>query len=254
MAELRVKGTGTLKLFESDNTSSVTIASPASLSANKTITLPDADVTLASGTMLATDGSGASLTSLNASELGSGTVPTARLGTGTASSSTVLYGDQTYKAEPGGNNTPAFQVYLTGDQTIANDTLTKVAMTGEIVDTDSAYDNSSNYRFTVPAGEGGKYFFFWRIFCHVNGSPVTGANVPLYKNGSAYTGTASNWGMRIDDSNGFDYLALSGSYIVDLDATDYVELYAKALTVDSSSSVLLTANALGFGGYKLIGA
>ena len=28
MAELRVKGTGTLKLFESDNTSSVTIASP----------------------------------------------------------------------------------------------------------------------------------------------------------------------------------------------------------------------------------
>ena len=102
MAELRVKGTGTLKLFESDNTSSVTIASPASLSANKTITLPDADVTLASGTMLATDGSGASLTSLNASELGSGTVPTARLGSGTASSSTVLYGDQTYKAEPTG--------------------------------------------------------------------------------------------------------------------------------------------------------
>jgi hypothetical protein len=101
MAELRVKGTGTIKLFESDNTSSVTIASPASLSANKTITLPDADVTLASGTMLATDGSGASLTALNASELGSGTVPTARLGSGTASSSTVLYGDQTYKTEPG---------------------------------------------------------------------------------------------------------------------------------------------------------
>jgi hypothetical protein len=52
--------------------------------------------------MLATDGSGASLTALNASELGSGTVPTARLGSGTASSSTVLYGDQTYKAEPTG--------------------------------------------------------------------------------------------------------------------------------------------------------
>jgi hypothetical protein len=102
MAELRVKSTGTIKLFESDNTSSVTIASPASLGADRTITLPDASVTLASGTMLATDGSGASLTALNASELGSGTVPTARLGTGTASSSTVLYGDQTYKAEPGG--------------------------------------------------------------------------------------------------------------------------------------------------------
>jgi len=102
MAELRLKSTGTIKLFENDNTSSVTIASPASLGADRTITLPDASVTLASGTMLATDGSGASLTALNASELGSGTVPTARLGSGTASSSTVLYGDQTYKAEPTG--------------------------------------------------------------------------------------------------------------------------------------------------------
>ena len=38
----------------------------------------------------------------NPTNLASGTVPTARLGSGTASSSTVLYGDQTYKAEPGG--------------------------------------------------------------------------------------------------------------------------------------------------------
>ena len=50
MAELRVKGTGTLKLFESDNTSSVTIASPASLGGDRTITLPDADVTLGDNT------------------------------------------------------------------------------------------------------------------------------------------------------------------------------------------------------------
>ena len=48
MAELRVKSTGTLKLFESDNTSSVTIASPASLGGDRTVTLPDADVTLVS--------------------------------------------------------------------------------------------------------------------------------------------------------------------------------------------------------------
>jgi hypothetical protein len=51
MSELRVKSTGTLKLFESDNTSSVTIASPASLGADRTITLPDGDVTLIAGTM-----------------------------------------------------------------------------------------------------------------------------------------------------------------------------------------------------------
>ena len=51
MAELRLESTGTIKLFESDSTSSITIASPASLSSNRTITLPDGDVTLVAGTM-----------------------------------------------------------------------------------------------------------------------------------------------------------------------------------------------------------
>jgi len=46
--------------------------------------------------------SGVNLTALNATNLGSGTVPTARLGTGTASSSTFLRGDQTYAAAGGG--------------------------------------------------------------------------------------------------------------------------------------------------------
>ncbi len=40
--------------------------------------------------------SGANITSLNASAISSGTVPTARLGSGTANSSTFLRGDQTY--------------------------------------------------------------------------------------------------------------------------------------------------------------
>ena len=46
-------------------------------------------------------GSGANLTNLDASDLASGTVPTARLGSGTASSSTFLAGDSTYKTVTG---------------------------------------------------------------------------------------------------------------------------------------------------------
>ena len=42
-------------------------------------------------------GNGSGLTALNASNLASGTVPSARLGSGTASSSTFLAGDSTFK-------------------------------------------------------------------------------------------------------------------------------------------------------------
>ena len=50
-------------------------------------------------------GSGASLTALNASNLGSGTVPTARLGSGTANNSVFLRGDNTWATPSGGSST-----------------------------------------------------------------------------------------------------------------------------------------------------
>jgi len=55
--------------------------------------------TIPSGVTLANSGT---VTGLPASAINSGTIAAARLGSGTASSSTVLYGDGTFKAEPGG--------------------------------------------------------------------------------------------------------------------------------------------------------
>jgi len=65
--------------------------------------------------------SGINFTALNATNLGSGTVPTARLGTGSASSSTILYGDNTWAA-PGGVSNMYMTTQVSRDMTAASGT------------------------------------------------------------------------------------------------------------------------------------
>jgi hypothetical protein len=262
MAELRVKSTGTLKLFESDNTSSVTIASPASLGADRTITLPDASVTLASGTMLATDGSGASLTALNASELGSGTVPTARLGSGTASSSTVLYGDQTYKTEPSGFDVTSITgqtaldaipdnddelvlsdagtlkkidyKYLapvgsimgffshTTQHTITDDTYTKILLSS--ADMNRGLTFASN-QVTIPSGEDGDYYVQTQVQfnSYANGG-LEYSTVRIDKNGSPLKYFENNF-QQADGAGSSKKFSNNGSWVLRLNATDYLEIF-----------------------------
>jgi len=86
----------------------------------------------------------------NATNLASGTVPTARLGSGTASSSTVLYGDQTYKTEPTGGK--VLQVVQATATTAKSTTSTSYAASGVSVSiTPSA--TSSKVLVLVGGGE-----------------------------------------------------------------------------------------------------
>ena len=76
--------------------SGVTTSTTFSGSGASLTSLPAANLT---GTLPAINGS--NITNLNASNIASGTVPTARLGSGTANSSTFLAGDSTFKTVTG---------------------------------------------------------------------------------------------------------------------------------------------------------
>jgi hypothetical protein len=125
-----------------------------------TITVPSGatlDISSATLTPPATlpASSGVNLTALNASNLGSGTVPTARLGSGTASSSTVLYGDQTYKAEPTGGKILQVQGASTSiaDSTTSNSFVTynHLAPTITCASTSSKVFITTGWNYISPA-------------------------------------------------------------------------------------------------------
>ena len=213
MAELRVKGTGTIKLFENDNTSNVTIASPASLGADRTVTLPDADVTLASGTMLATDGSGASLTALDADNISAGTLAVARGGTGAAT-----------LAAAGLANTPAFNAYLSANQVLTANTSTKVTFDTEWFDTDGCYDKDTNYRFTPTTA--GKYLISASVQCYGNGGTSTLQRIYLQikKNGSAWARTT----FDIRDTGYYEGVPTLTNIMDFNGSSDYAEVWVEA--------------------------
>lgn len=152
----------------------------------------------------------------------------------------------------GGTNTPAFSAYLSSTQSLTHASITKIQFDTEHYDTDSAYDATTNYRFTVPTGKGGKYLVTGQLFIEGNAtSKANGVNAYLYLNGAE--------AMRC----GIDFRAYPGTNHspsfatnMNLSAGDYLELYARWDSPDSSSASCFGSSSAQyrshFGAYKII--
>jgi len=200
----------------------VTVPSGVTLDAsNATLTLPDNSVSLAKLTA-----------------------------TGTKDSTTFLRGDNTFAAA-GGANTPAFEAYLSSITAISHNTATKVPCNTEVIDTDSCYDNATNYRFTPNVA--GKYYFYFNLRGWSGGSAPDGTRfivIRPYKNGSSvapYNGTDTN-------DNTARAPQMTASTVIDMNGTtDYVEFYATIYAENlSSSGVGILNDHTSFGAYKII--
>jgi len=149
----------------------------------------------------------------------------------------------------GGTNIPSFQVTRSTNQSIPHNTNTKIQFNSEVFDTDSAYDNATNYRFTVPTGKGGKYF----VYCFISLGTTGGAtrdyalSLTIYKNGSGVFGTYHGMIMA-----GQENMLISINNVVELSATDYIEIFSNNFDYSSSGALNVLANRAVFGAYKLI--
>ena len=153
----------------------------------------------------------------------------------------------------GGDNTPAWQVYLSATQTPPDDAFAKVACNSVLYDTDGGYDETTNYRYTIPSGEGGKYFIYGQIqmYSTAGGDTQVQGYLQIRLNG---TSVAHNqWYANVKGKTYSPNL----SWVFDLSAGDYLEMWGVSNVSPNNDTQRWTGGtaplATTWGGWKLIG-
>ena len=148
-------------------------------------------------------------------------------------------------------NTPAFEAKMSGNQTLSDDTQTKIQFNTEVFDSEGNYDHSTNYRFTPTTA--GKYLIY--SYARLESSSHTTlvqADLIIYKNGSAYSGS----GINFNQNYGQDHSSIINNIIDFNGSTDYVEIYGR-INVTSGTPAVVAATftqSAAFGAYRIVGA
>ena len=141
-------------------------------------------------------------------------------------------------------NTPAFAAYMSTDQSVADNTEVKAQINTEVIDTNSCYDPTTNYRFTPNVA--GKYII-GAITRHSN-FDAGRASITV-----KFNGAAQNSGFLCETGNSGNYQGYGISKIFTFNgSTDYVECF---FYQNSGTSKSFQGDNYGtyFWGFKLIG-
>jgi hypothetical protein len=151
----------------------------------------------------------------------------------------------------GGVNTPAFLATLSANQAVSTNTETKIQFNTELFDTANAYDNSTNYRFTVPSGESGKYFIYCGYETGVSAANTDYNDIRLFKNGtSTYYSSMNSESLSNAAFNRFPHKI---NIVDDCSVGDYFEVYARIGGSQATSpNIHGGSNRTFFGAYKII--
>ena len=145
-------------------------------------------------------------------------------------------------------NTPNFHVTRSGDQSISNNTATKIEFNAETYDTANAFDSSTNYRYTPQTS--GKYFLYAHVYI-ANGSSATMEEytVNIYKNGAKIAGNSLD---HRSSGLGYNFMVPVSTVVESNGSSDYYEVYANVNWGGGSQNIKGAANQTFFGGYKII--
>lgn len=129
-----------------------------------------------------------------------------------STSGTVLTSANTFGAGTG----PAFSAYLSSNQTISDAVATKITCQTEEWDTNSNYDNATNYRFT-PTVAG---YYQANGMASISQTTQVDTTIWIYKNGSAWK---RGFGITITSSSKQQLVVSCLVYLNG--SSDYIELY-----------------------------
>jgi hypothetical protein len=133
----------------------------------------------------------------------------------------------------GDTTKPSFSATFSGDQTISDATWTKLAFDTEIFDSDSAYDASTNYRFTPQTS--GNYLVMVKMKIYGGATnALSEGQIRIYKNGSSEIpfefGTYPDAILHNISIVNYGVINMNGS-------SDYIEAYGYGDNTGQSNTV-----------------